>query len=641
MQNENLNDLIKKYSTELINLSKSALKMDYKEEKPQSLWGKLYEHDVQIEPIQSMPDTEENAINENKNEGGCENPAENTHDYIPVWEQDDVCNQARTEASDFSEKSYKNDQYILINNENITQEFENAFENMPAQHFTEAAKLSKQAPAPIPPFKNDLKPVCDKCENEIKADSMTDSLGRPIPDSQNMLTAGSGGPALLQDIVFLDKLAHFARERIPERVVHAKGAGAFGEFEVTKCMVEHTMADFLKEGRKTSVFVRFSTVIGGKGSADTARDPRGFAVKFYTNEGIYDITGLSLPVFFIRDAIKFPDLIHSLKPAPDTNIVKPERFWDFMSMSPEATHMVTWLYSDRGTVKSYRHMDGFGVNTYIWINRHGERKYIKYHWKTTHGVQTIDRKEAILLAGSDPDIASHDLYNSISSGKPVKYELFVQMMDPGDSEKLPFDPLDDTKVWDENEYPLHKVGVLTLFRNPENFFAQVEQSAFCPGNIVPGIELSADKMLQGRAFSYHDTQRHRLGTNFADLPVNRSVSPVLNNHRDGAMTYNFNPSSINYSPNSLGGNIPSPAVMPNIKGQMINGRAQRNPIEKPDDYTQAGQRFLGMTALEKDSLCGNIAAELRYVKNDIKECVLEHFKKACPEFEKQVRQYIG
>ena len=462
---------------------------------------------------------------------------------------------------------------------------------------------------------------------------LTDSLGRPIPNDTNSLTVGSDGPVLLQDIHLIDKISHFDRERIPERVVHAKGAGAFGYFQPHQSMSEYTYADFLQNPNyKTKVFVRFSTVIGSKGSADTVRDPRGFAVKFYTNQGIYDIVGNDLPIFFIRDGIKFPDVIHSLKPSPDSNLRDACRFWDFVSLSPEATHMITWLYSDRGTIKDYRHVDGFGVNTYIWVNKRGKRFFIKYHWKTQQGLQTIDRFEAERLAGEDPDIAVRNLYESIERGDYPKWELCVQIMDPETVGTLNFDPLDDTKTWPEDRFPLIGVGTMVLNNNPDNFFAQTEQVAFCPGNIVPGVELSADKMLQGRSFSYFDTQRHRIGSNFMQLPINRSISPINNNQRDGAMTYEFNPDPINYSPNSLGDNLPRPAKLPSADPVYIEGVIARIPIENTNDYFQAGERYDSLNEIEKEHLVDNIAVELWKCTDDIINRVLNSFAQASKDF---------
>ncbi len=493
----------------------------------------------------------------------------------------------------------------------------------------------EQKPAPSAPIPAAPRP------GSRSMDVLTDSLGRPQADNNNSLTVGINGPTLLEDVFQIDKLAHFNRERIPERVVHAKGAGAFGFFEAYQSMGEHTFASFLSEpGKRTKTFVRFSTVIGGRGSADTVRDPRGFAVKFYTDQGIYDIVGNDLPVFFIRDSIKFPDVIHALKPSPDNNLRIPERFWDFISLTPESMHMITWLYSDRGTIKSYKHVDGFGVNTYIWVNKKGDRKLIKYHWKTMQGLETITRQEAEEQAGKNPDIAVQDLYESIARGENVRYELAVQMMTPEQAARLPFDPLDDTKTWSETDYPLMKVGMLTLNKNPDNFFAQVEQAAFCPGNVVPGIELSADKMLQGRSFAYLDAQRYRIGPNFADLPVNRSISPVDNNQRDGFMTYTYNPSPINYSPNSLNDNRPEPATLPNVGGEFIEGNIGRTPIVRGDDFTQASEHYRTFDEIQRNRLADNIAVELVTCNSEIKSRVLRLLDKVSAELGAKVRQYM-
>lgn len=478
-------------------------------------------------------------------------------------------------------------------------------------------------------------PPPEQIQEDITAinGTMTDSFGRPIPNDSSSLTVGADGPVLLEDIHFIDKVSHFDRERIPERVVHAKGTGAFGNFVAYESMEAYTTADFLqKRGKLTPVLVRFSTVIGGRGSADTVRDPRGFATKFYTNEGIYDLVGNDLPVFFIRDAIKFPDVIHSLKPSPDNNLRDPQRFWDFVSLTPEATHMITWLYSDRGTIRDYRNVDGFGVNTYVWVNRDSVRHFVKFHWKTMQGLETIGRIEAEHLAGSDPDIAVNRLHEAIKNGDYPKYELCVQLMTPEEGENLPFDPLDDTKTWPEDVFPLKKVGVMTLIRNPQNFFAEIEQAAFCPANLVPGIELSADKMLQGRSFSYNDTQRHRIGPNFMQLPVNRPLTPPINNQRDGAMTYTYNPSPINYSPNSLANNHPLPADIPVPKPKYVSGNVERKVISKTDDFTQAGERYRSLNKLEKARLCDNIAVELWKCKPDIIARVIQYFENADKEF---------
>ena len=486
----------------------------------------------------------------------------------------------------------------------------------------------------------DLSPAEETQENiTLPNGPMTDSLGRPIANDTSSLTVGADGPVLLEDIQFIDKLSHFDRERIPERVVHAKGTGAFGNFVAYESMEAYTTADFLqKRGRLTPVLVRFSTVIGGRGSADTVRDPRGFATKFYTNEGIYDLVGNDLPVFFIRDAIKFPDVIHSLKPSPDSNLRDPQRFWDFVSLTPESTHMITWLYSDRGTIRDYRNVDGFGVNTYVWVNRDSVRHFVKFHWKTLQGLETISRIEAEHYAGSDPDIAVNRLHDAIANGDYPKYELYVQLMTQEESEKLPFDPLDDTKTWPEDIFPLMKVGVMTLNRNPQNFFAEIEQAAFCPANLVPGIELSADKMLQGRSFSYLDTQRHRIGPNFMQLPVNRPLTPPNNNQRDGSMTYTFNPSPINYSPNSLANNHPLPADIQVPKPKYVSGNVERKLIAKTEDFSQAGEHYRSLNELEKARLCDNIAVELWKCKPDIIKRVMQYFENADENFAAGVRR---
>lgn len=498
-----------------------------------------------------------------------------------------------------------------------------------------AAEAQKEAFAPVEASAALMKAPQTEQLTEIGnfSGTMTDSFGHPIANDMNSLTVGADGPVLLEDMHFIDKMSHFDRERIPERVVHAKGTGAFGTFVTYESMREYTTADFLqKSGTQTPTLVRFSTVIGGRGSADTVRDPRGFATKFYTNEGIYDLVGNDLPVFFIRDGIKFPDVIHSLKPSPENNVRNPERFWDFVSLSPEATHMITWLYSDRGTIRDYRNVEGFGVNTYVWVNRDSVRHFVKFHWKTMQGIETITRAESEYYAGVDPDIAVHRLHDAIGRGDYPKYELCVQLMTMEQSESLPFDPLDDTKTWPEDVFPLKKVGLMTLNKNPQNFFAQIEQAAFCPANIVPGIELSADKMLQGRSFSYNDTQRHRIGPNFTQLPVNRPLTPPINNQRDGSMTYSFNPSPINYSPNSLAANRPLPSDIPVPKPVYVSGNVERKVIPKTDDFTQAGERYRTLNKTEKAHLCDNIAVELWKCRPDIINRVMQFFENADKDF---------
>lgn len=477
--------------------------------------------------------------------------------------------------------------------------------------------------------------------------TLTTNQGAPVADDQNTLTAGQRGPDLLQDFHLIEKLAHFNRERIPERVVHAKGAGAHGYFQVYKNMAEYTKAKFLQDPKKkTPVFVRFSTVVGSRGSADSVRDPRGFAVKFYTEDGNYDLAGNNLPVFFIRDAIKFPDMVHAFKPAPDTNIPTSSsansRFWDFISLTPESTHMITWLFSDRGTVKSYRKMEGFGVNTFIWVNAKGKGIYIKYHWKPAAGIETIDRHESARLAGEDPDVSTRDLYDWIASGKTVEYELNVQVMEFEDEFKLDFDPLDATKTWPEDKYPLMKVGKMVLDRNPENYFAEVEQVAFGVSALVPGIEPSADKLLQGRLFAYADTQRHRLGPNFLQIPVNQPKVPVDNNQRDGFMQSGSGHSgTVNFGPNSLGDGDPHQSDDPVFGGRPLVGGEVRQKIALTNDFQQAGERYRSLSKMDQDHLVDNIVDPLSHAKKEIQKRMVENLTKADPELGKRVAKGLN
>lgn len=447
----------------------------------------------------------------------------------------------------------------------------------------------------------------DDAVSNASGSVLTTGQGHPIFDNNNSLTVGERGPTLLQDIEFIEKIANFDRERIPERVVHAKGAGAFGYFQVYEPMTNYTKAKFLQDpDQKTPVFVRFSTVAGGRGSADTVRDVRGFATKFYTEEGNYDIVGNDLPVFFIRDAIKFPDLVHAVKAEPHNNIPSSStghnNFWDFISQTPESTHMLTWVFSDRGTPASY----------------------VKYHWKPALGVKNFDHQNAYRIAGEDPDYLVRDLWDAIERGESVEYELYVQMMNISEELNQTFDPLDDTKTWPEDQFPPMPVGKMVLDRNPDNFFTQVEQAAFCPANLVPGIELSADKMLQGRAFSYADTQRYRLGVNFKDLPTNRSLATVANNQRDGAMQTKIFNGSINFAPSSQGGLISATEAGVPYE-PYVQGNITRETIYKTDDFSQARERYLAMNETEKEHLAGNLVADLKWVtKPEIQRLAIDN-----------------
>jgi len=475
---------------------------------------------------------------------------------------------------------------------------------------------------------------------------MTTDQGYPITNDDSSLTVGNRGPTLLQDFQFIEKIAHFDRERIPERVVHAKGAGALGSFQVYKSMANYTRAKLLQDPNKqTPVFVRFSTVAGGRGSADTVRDVRGFAVKFYTEEGNYDLVGNDIPVFFIRDAMKFPDLVHSIKAEPHNNIPSSStghnNFWDFVSLTPESTHMLTWVFSDRGTPASYRMIEGFGVNTYKWVSQDGGAVYVKYHWKPKLGVQNFDRQTATRIAGEDPDYLTRDLWEAIARGEFVEFELNVQMMDISEEMNQIFDPLDPTKTWPEDKFPLMPVGKMVLNRNPDNFFTQVEQAAFCPANLVPGIEFSDDKLLQGRTFSYVDTQRYRLGANFHELPTNKPIAPVTNNQRDGAMQCQVFKGSVNFGSSSQGGPKTVPQEGKPYK-PYIQGNIVREKINKTDDFTQAGERYRSLNRTEQEHMAGNLVADLSHVTDlAIQRRAIENLRQADENLAISVARGLG
>jgi catalase len=471
---------------------------------------------------------------------------------------------------------------------------------------------------------------------------LTTSWGAPVRDNQNSMTAGQRGPTLLQDVHLLEKLAHFNRERVPERVVHAKGAGAHGYFEVTNDLTQFTKAAFLSEvGKKTPLFIRFSTVAGELGSADTVRDPRGFAVKFYTEEGNYDIVGNNTPVFFIRDAIKFPDFIHTQKRNPQTHLKDPNAVWDFWSLSPEALHQITILMSDRGIPATLRHMHGFGSHTFKWTNAEGDGVWIKYHFKTEQGVKNLTADVAAKIAGENPDYHTEDLFSAIEAGDFPAWKLFVQIMPLEDANTYRFDPFDVTKVWSQKDYPLIEVGRMVLDRNPENYFAEVEQATFSPGTLVPGVDVSPDKMLQGRLFAYADAHRYRVGANHNHLPINRAKSEVNSYQRDGQMRFDGNGGkSVNYEPNSFGGptevNEHKQAAFP------VSGIAENAGYDHHDHYTQAGDLYRLMSEEERERLVANIVAAMKPVqRDDIKLRQIGHFYKADPEYGTRIAQGLG
>ncbi|MFV0419493.1 MAG: catalase [Dysgonomonas sp.] len=476
---------------------------------------------------------------------------------------------------------------------------------------------------------------------EEKKNRMTTNQGIPVDNDQASITTDNQHMTLLSDTHLVEKLAHFDRERIPERVVHAKGAGAHGYFEVTNDLSKYSCASFLSQiGKKTDIFVRFSTVGGGRGSADTARDPRGFAVKFYTEDGNYDMVGNNTPVFFIRDAIKFPDFIHTQKKNPVSNLDDADAFWDFMSLTPESVHQATILFTDRGTPASYRQMHGFTSHAYMWYNKRGEHFWIKLHFKTDQGVKNLTKEEAATLAGTDPDHATRDLFDNIASGNHPSWSIYVQIMKPEEANRYEFDAFDVTKVWPQKDYPLIPVGKMTLNRNPENYFSEVEQAAFSPGNLVPGIAISPDKMLQGRVFSYPDTHRHRLGTNFDMIPVNRPKAQVNTYQRDGAMNMQSY-GAPNYYPNSFEGSQPDKKhTVPPVD---VSGMATRHEYKPSDiDYVQAGDLYgRVLSNYDKTNLVGNIVAHIQNAAKRIQLRQTAIFYKAHEEYGTRVASGLG
>ena len=476
--------------------------------------------------------------------------------------------------------------------------------------------------------------------------TLTTASGIPVDDNQNSLTAGPRGPVLLQDFHLIEKLQHFNRERIPERVVHAKGSGAYGTFTVTHDISHFTKAKlFAQIGKQTETFVRFSTVGGERGSADTERDPRGFAVRFYTEEGNWDLAGNNTPMFFIKDPIKFPDFVHTQKRCPMTNLKSATMMWDFWSNAPESLHQVTMLFSDRGTPDGYRHMDGFGSHTFSLINHAGQRVWVKWHLKTRQGIKNLSAADAVRLAGEDPDYAQRDLFNAIAGGDFPKWDVFIQVMREDEAAawaaRTGWNPFDLTKIWPHKDFPRIPVGTLELNRNPENYHAEVEQVAFSPANIVPGMGYSPDKMLQGRLFAYHDAQLYRIGTNHQQLPVNRPRCPVNHQQRDGAMAINNFGSQPNYA-NVHGKGVPSRGFGHGDAGWPLVGEAGRyDPRGEDDDTTQAGNLFRLMSSGEQDRLATNIANAMRGVALEIRQRQLAHFDKADPAYGAAVRSKLA
>jgi catalase len=468
---------------------------------------------------------------------------------------------------------------------------------------------------------------------------LTTSAGAPVADNQNSLSAGARGPLLLQDYQLIEKLAHQNRERIPERVVHAKGWGAYGSFKITNDIARFTRAKvFAQKGKETQLLLRFSTVAGELGAADAERDVRGFALKFYTEDGNWDLVGNNTPVFFIRDPLKFPDFIRTQKRHPQTNLRSPTAMWDFWSLSPESLHQVTILFSDRGLPQSVRHMNGYGSHTYSLINGAGERHWVKFHFKTQQGHRFWTNAEASQVIGRTRESTQEDLFGAIDRGDFPRWTMYIQAMREADADKTPYNPFDLTKVWPHKDYPLIEVGVLELNRNPQNYFAEIEQAAFSPSNIVAGIGFSPDKMLQARVFAYADAHRYRLGTHYEALPVNAPKCPVHHYHKDGSMRFfgNTSPSDAYYEPNSFGGPTQDPAYRePPLP---LHGPADRYDHRAGnDDYTQAGDLFRLMKPDQRQRLCRNIAEAMAGVPQQIVARQLEHFDRADPAYGQGVR----
>ncbi|QJD89109.1 catalase [Duganella dendranthematis] len=471
---------------------------------------------------------------------------------------------------------------------------------------------------------------------------ITTASGIPVADNQNSVTAGPRGPVLLQDFHLIEKLQHFNRERIPERVVHAKGSGAYGTFTVTHDITKYTKAKLFAEvGKQTETFLRFSTVGGEKGSADTERDPRGFAVRFYTEEGNWDLVGNNTPVFFLKDGIKFPDFIHTQKRDPQTNLKSPTMMFDFWSRTPESLHQVTTLFSSRGTPDGYRHMHGFGSHTYSLINAEGKRVYVKWHFLTQQGIKNLSAEEATRIAGSDPDYAQRDLFNAIAGGDFPRWDVKVQVATEAElatwEARTGWNPFDLTKVWPHADFPMLPVGVLELNRNPVNYHAEVEQAALSPSHVVPGLGYSPDKMLQARLFAYHDAQLYRVGTNHQHLPVNAPRCPFHNQQRDGGMAIANGGAAQNYDPVQGGGSNPQ-GLGNGEPALALQGAAARYDARgTEDDYTQAGNLFRLMPAEEQQNLFNNMAGPLSQVSAEIIARQLGHLDLADPAYGAGVR----
>ncbi|MDF1758165.1 MAG: catalase [Legionellaceae bacterium] len=475
-----------------------------------------------------------------------------------------------------------------------------------------------------------------------KCPYMTTESGIPIADNQNSLTAGEHGPVLMADYQLIERMAHFNRERVPERVVHAKGAGAFGTFTITNDISKYTCASlFSKVGNSCDMLIRFSTVAGEQGSSDTARDPRGFACKFYTEGGNWDLVGNNTPVFFIRDPLKFQDFIHSQKRSPQTGLRDNTMQWDFWSLSPESLHQVTILFSDRGIPATYRHMHGFSSHTFSLWNNNGERFWVKWHFKTKQGIKCLTNQEAGEISATDLDYHRRDLWLAIEEKRFPKWDVQIQIMPEADAVNYHLDPFDLTKVWPHKDYPVIAVGEIELNRNPENYFAEIEQAAFEPANTPIGMGVSPDKVLQARLLSYPDAHRYRIGINYNQLPVNKPKCPVHTYNRDGQTRFDGNyGDNVNYQPNSFDG--PTDDMQFKEPPLAISGAADRyDHNQNNDNYQQAGDLYRLMSEEQKSLLTDNIIAAMEGVPNYIKMRQIEHFIKADPDYGQRVKDGIA
>jgi catalase len=480
---------------------------------------------------------------------------------------------------------------------------------------------------------------------------LTTRQGHPVHDNQNLRTVGERGPATLENYHYLEKITHFDRERIPERVVHARGTGAHGYFQSygkvgDQPAARYTRAKVITDaGYKTPVFVRFSTVIGGRNAPETARDPRGFATKFYTKDGNWDLVGNNLGVFFIRDALKFPDMVHAFKPDPVTNAEEPWRFYDFVSNTPESLHMITWVKSPWGIPANYREMAGSGVNTYRWINDKGEAFLVKYHWYPKQGERNLTAAQAAEIQAKDVGHATRDLYEAIERGNYPEWEMRVQIMPEGEHPELTFDPLDDTKLWPTDLFPRLPVGKMVLNENPKNVFAETEQASFGTGVLVDGMDFSDDKMLIGRTFSYSDTQRYRVGPNYLQLPINAAKVPVHTNQRDGQMAHYVDDSGkdphINYEPSTAGGLTEAPKPERDWY-QHVDAHVMRHPILRTvDDYTQAGERYRSFEDWEREELLNNVGGDLKKCPEAVALRMVWHLYHCDADYGSRVAQIAG